>query len=372
MEKAFKFRIYPSEIQKDLIERTFGTCRFVYNRFLFERKNVYEKTGKGLTYNQQATQLPVLKQKFEWLKQVDSTALQSACRQLDTAYQNFFHGLKTGKMIGFPKYKTKRNPLQSYTSKMSIKVFDSHIQLPKLGKVKCRISRPIQGRILSATVSRTASGKYFASVCCRIESEDVFKLPPTGNMIGLDMGFGDLLVDNHGNKYENLKYLSKSEKRLARAQRRLSRKSKGSKRYAKNKLQVARIHEHITNQRKDALHKATTNIIRENDIICIEDLDVKSMQMCGDRSKAKSASDASLRMCRSMLTYKANWYGRKLQVVDRFYPSSQLCSCCGYRNPVLKDLNIRKWTCPRCGSRHDRDANAAKNILQEGLRMTFA
>ena len=371
MEQAFKFRIYPDDIQKDLIEQTFGCCRFVYNHFRAEREFAYHVFNQSLSYNQQVIQIPVLKQKFEWLKQVDSTALQSACRQLDAAYQNFFRGLKTGKKVGYPKFRTKRCSRQSYTSKCvgtNIKVFDGFVQLPKLGKMICKTSRPIQGRILSATVSRNPSGKYFVSVLCRIENDEQFKLSKTDMQIGLDLGLKEYITDSNGRKYEFPRYFKQSEKRLARAQRRLSRKSNGSKRYAKSKLQVARVHEHIKNQRQDFLQKLSTDIIRKNDIICMEDLAVKNMLR--NHKLAKSISDAAWSEFERMIIYKSEWYGRQKISVDRFYPSSQLCSVCNHRDSTVKDLKIRKWVCPVCGTVHARDENAAKNILREGLLQT--
>ena len=247
----------------------------------------------------------------------------------------------------------------------NIKVLESAVQLPKLGKVKCRVSRPVQGRILSATVSRSASGKYYVSLCCRLE-EDFQKLPTTGVSVGLDMGIKAFAVSSDGTQYANPKYFRQSEKKLKRLQRQLSRKTKGSANWQKACIRVARLHEHIANQRQDMQQKLSTDIIRKNDIICIEDLAPKNM--VHNHKLAKAISDAAWGEFRRQLTYKAEWYGRRLITVDRFYPSSQTCAECGKLWPGTKDLRVRRWTCPHCGAVLDRDTNAAVNILREGCR----
>lgn len=371
MEYSYKFRLYPNKEQENLIARTFGCCRFVFNHYLALRKETYEKTGETINYYDCAKDMTGLKQQEEtlWLKEVDATALQCSLLDLDDAYQHFFRRVKKGEKPGYPKFKSRHHHKQSYKSKCvgtNIKVLDSAIQLPKLGRVKCRISRPVQGRILSATVSRTASGKYYVALCCRL-GEDLPKLPSTGEVIGLDMGIKTFAVTSDGEAYENHKYRRQSEKKLRRLQRRLSRKTKGSANWNKARIQVARCHEHIANQRQDMLHKLSTEIIRQNDVICIEDLAPKNMMR--NHHLAKSLSDVSFGEFRRQLEYKASWYGKTVSVVDRFYPSSQLCSCCGAQWDGTKDLSVREWTCPVCGSVLHRDYNAAINILHEGLRL---
>lgn len=367
-EKAYKYRIYPNKKQQELIQKTFGCVRFVYNYFLDKRKTEYEKNNKSLSYNDMSKMLTQLKKELVWLKEPDKDSLQKALKDLDMAYQKFFkeHG-------GYPKFKSKKNRYKSYRTSYTktsaggnIMFINKHIKLPKLGLVKVRDKQIPQGKILNATISQEPNGHYYCSICCT--DVEFTQYPKTNKSVGIDLGLTDFAIFSDGIKIENPRFYEKSEEKLAELQRELSRKTIGSNRWNKVRIKVANIQSHISNQRTDFLQKLTTEIITTYDVISIEDLDVKSMKETDSKIRNKRVGDISWSEFRRMLTYKSQWYGKELSVIDRYFPSSQICHCCGHRDGK-KSEDIRIWICPKCHSELDRDINASINILNEGLRI---
>ena len=364
MLKAYRYRIYPNKEQEIQLAKTFGCCRFVYNQTLAYRKDVYEKEKKSVSKtdcNNYCNR--ELKKVYEWLKEVDKFALTNAIYNMDSAYQKFFK-----EHTGYPKFKSKHDNHKSYTTNFTngnITVdFDrGRIKLPKLKRVKIKLHRKFLGQIKAATISKVPSGKYYVSVLVETEHSPLVK---TNGKIGLDLGIKDLCITSDGKKYENPKTIKKYEKKLAKLQRQLANKIKGSRNYQKKRKQTALCYEKITNTRKDYLHKISSEIINENQVIVSENLQIKNMVK--NHNLAKSISDASWYELTRQLEYKSKWNGRTYIKIDRFYASSQLCFSCGYKNTNVKDLKVRDWICPFCNTKHDRDINAAKNILAEGLR----
>ena len=362
MQKGVKFRAYPNKQQQNLINQTLGCCRLIYNKGLAMRNGAYSN-GEKIDYNQTSAMLTELKKSddFAFLRDVDSIALQQSLRDLDRGFKNFFE-----KRARHPQFKSKHNNHQSYRTINqgdNIRIVGNYIKLPKLGYVKIKQSMKV-GRINNITMEHTPTGKYF--VVLNVDFEPEFR-PNAGGMIGIDVGIKEFYSDSNGNTVSNPKYLEKSQHKLIREQRRLSRKQKGSNNRNKQRIKVAKIHEKITNQRNDFLQKQSTVLVSENQTICIEDLNVKGMVR--NHKLAQHIASCSWSKFFTMIEYKATWYGSKIVRVPTMYPSSQTCSCCGYKNPRVKNLAVRNWECPQCHTKHDRDTNASINILNKGLSL---
>lgn len=367
--KGYKYRIYPTEEQKIQLAKTFGCVRFVYNQMLAKKIELYESNGKSLSKtdcNNYCNR--ELKKEYTWLKEADKFALTNSIYNLDEAYKNFFREIKKGnKHQGFPKFKSKHNHYYSYTTNFTnnnIKVdFENNkIQLPKLKWIQAKLHRKFEGKILFATVSKNPSGKYFVSfnIECKHDA-----LPKTNGRVGIDLGIKEIAITSNDKVFDNNKLTYKYEKKLSKLQRQFAKKQKKSNNWNKHRVKIARLHERIVNIRLNNLHHISNGIIKENQFVFSEDLNVKGMVK--NKNLSKSIHDCGWGELTRQLTYKAEWNDRVYHKVSRYFPSSQLCSNCGYKNEGTKDLGVRFWTCPECNTEHDRDVNAAVNILKQGL-----
>lgn len=362
MKVRYKYRIYPTAKQREILAQTFGCCRFVYNWALRLRTDSYQE-GKTINYYSTSAELTKLKRQDEtaWLNTVSSIPTQQALRHLQTAFRNFFD-----KRAKYPTFKRKHRKQAAEYTKSAFKWDAANHQLTvaKLGKLKIRWSREFKSSPTTTTITKDRADRYFVTF---VLDEQIEKLPKTGKSVGIDLGISRLATLSDGERIPNPKHLWKSKQKLAKAQRILSRRQKGSKRWQRQRLVVARIHAKIADSRIDYLNKVTTDLVRRFDVLCVEDLHVRGMMR--NHCLARSLSDAALGTFTRMVDYKCTWYGKTLKQVDRWFPSSKRCNVCGHILSILP-LSVREWDCPECGSHHDRDENAAINILAAGHAVT--
>lgn len=355
---VYRFRLYPTKEQVEFLNCQTGHCRFVYNKLLEIAKENYEKEGKKWSYYEYKKLLPKLKEEFPFLKEANSQSLQEVAKWLDRAFKNFFTGL-----ANFPKFKSKKR-VNSVSIPQHFRIEGNRVKIPKLKtSIKFKKHREIKGKIKSVSITKLPSGKFYLNV---IVDREIESLPKTDKAVAIDVGIIHFCTLSTGEKIENPRHLLKTEKRLKKLQKKLSRKVKGSKKYFKLQSRIAKLHEKIVSQRNDFLHKLSKRIIGDNQAVIVEDLKVKGLLKNGKLSK--HVADASWRRFIFYLEYKTKFYGRELIKVNQFYPSSKLCCACGYKNENLK-LSDRKWKCPECGVEHDRDYNAALNLLKEGMKI---
>jgi len=358
---TYKFRLDPNQEQQTLLNKHFGSVRWTYNYFLNQRKTEYLNNKKSLNYYDQAAELTQIKKVNEWLKEINSQTLQYSLKCLDMAYQGFFN-----KRTKFPNFKSKRNK-NSFTIPQNVRYDGTKLIVPKfLDGIEMIMERQIKGIIKHCNISKTPTGKYFVSILTELEYQPVRK---TNQSVGIDLGIKDFLVLSNGTKIKNHRFLKHYERILAENQKYLSRKTKQSNRYEKQRLKLARIYEKVTNSRMDLIHKTTTSLVKQFDTIYLEDLNVKGMMK--NHKLAKAIGDVSWGKFIDVLEYKAIWNDKQVIHIDRFFPSSKTCSKCGWINNHLT-LKDRNWTCSECGSVHDRDFNAAINILNEGYRKNIS
>lgn len=359
INKTYKFRLFPTKKQEVLLNQHFGHSRWVYNYFLNERKEQYQTDKKSDNYYKQAATLTKLKKEEDtnWLKEVNSQTLQFALRSLDTAFLNFFRG-----NAQFPKFKSRKHK-NTFTIPQFGTLANNKISIPKFKEgIKVKLHREVKGKIGKMSITKTPTGKYYVSIFTEQEADELSK---TNRQVGIDLGLKDFVITSDNKKFKNNRYTKKYAKQLKKAQQHLSRKQKGSNGFEKQKIKVAKIHEKIASCRLDTLHKVSKELVKSYDLISIEDLNVKNM--IKNHKLSKHIADASWGNFVTLIQYKCDWYGRELVKVNRFYPSSKTCGDCGWINQNLK-LSDREWTCKSCGVVHDRDVNASRNILKEGLK----